>query len=799
MKLLIISHKLCWRRDGERYVTTGGFPHQVAALSELFDHTDLVVPVSRATPPAGLSALTGKALTVRRCSPLPSAGWRRRLGLGWWLLRHGFSLWRLIGQADVVHTPVPSDVGGVALLLALARRRRLFVRHCGTWDARRTLADRGLSWLLRRVADQGALVMATGGGSSPPSPGRPEIEWIFSTTLREAELDGLDEPTPWRPGEPLRLISVGRLTREKNVQATIAAFAIIHQSHPRATLTVLGDGLYRPCLEEQVEELKLADAVAFRGNRSHGEVLAELQRSHLLLFPSRVAEGFPKALIEALACGVPAVATAVSVIPALLSEAGVVLPATTPEAVAEAVLELLERPQELAVMASRARQRGRGYTLEAWRDLIGDRLARRGWLEEARIRVAHLIGGLDPGGSERQLLLFLAHADRRRFDHAVIVLNAAQDALKTAIEELGIPVHAVPSTCRGRLQRVGFLVRTLRALGVDLVHSWSFFANPYAAVAGRLARIPARLGSLRGSLAAPSARSLAGPLRWLALHGVGFLVVNARSVEREMLAAGVAGGHVVYIPNGLAVADSTDTSTGASVVEEGRQDAGLPSNGSTLFGDLATAHELGGHGAGKSSLDAELARLGLTSVERLIGAVGHLREVKNHALMVRALARVLPDLPDVGAVILGREVTEEAEVKQQLEEMIVELGLGGRVVLAGQCDDVHRWLARMSVFCHPSRFEAMPNAVLEAMAAGLPVVATRVGELEELIVDGEDGILVGSDDEDEMAAALRRILADSSLAARLGERAASKVRRRFSCKTTAAALESLYSRACGRR
>ncbi len=400
-RLAVVSHKPCWPDTGSPtgFATDGGFPFQMTALAQLFEHTTLLV-TRRTTPaPASLTPLqatAGSSLEVRAVPEPPGLGWRRKLALLLWLPRHLPTLWRTLWRADVVHAAVPGDLGTVGLLLALVQRKHLFVRHCGTWGNRTTIADRFLGWLLPRIAEPHPayprrVVLATGGGTRPPQtagqPGHADVQWIFSTSLRRAQLAALMPAAGWKPGQELRLIFAGRLSAGKNVDACIQALFELRRHLP-ARLEVFGDGAHRTALEAQILQLSerdpdFADAVTLHGNRPHAELLQRLCESHLFLFPTRVAEGFPKAVLEALACGLPVLAPAVSVLPHLLQPpgadpAGVVLPAATADAVADAVLELTADPERLARLACTARQRAENYTLECWRDTIGEHL-RAAW------------------------------------------------------------------------------------------------------------------------------------------------------------------------------------------------------------------------------------------------------------------------------------------------------------------------------------------------------------------------------------------------------------------------------------
>lgn len=380
MHLVVLSYKPCWEDPASPsgFATDGGFPFQMAALSELFERTTLVLPRRRSEKPAGTTPLDGRSLEVRTFPEPPGSDARRKLAL---LVRLPFllpRLWREVGRGDAVHAVVPGDVGSLAIPLALLRRRPLFVRHCGTWGDRGSVADRILWRVLVRIGGGKRVVLATGGGETP-EPRNPAIRSIFATTLTAAELAARPPREPWRPGRPLRLASVGRLTPGKNTRTTIQALAALGDEGIEAVLEVLGDGPELPALRRLAADLGLEDVVTFRGNVGHGDVLETLDRTEVLVFPTRVAEGFPKVVVEAMACGAVVVATPVSAVPVLLGDgAGVLLDGTTPEAVAAALRRLAAAPEEMAATSEAGRRRAASYTLEAWRDEIGRRL-REAW------------------------------------------------------------------------------------------------------------------------------------------------------------------------------------------------------------------------------------------------------------------------------------------------------------------------------------------------------------------------------------------------------------------------------------
>jgi glycosyltransferase involved in cell wall biosynthesis len=168
-------------------------------------------------------------------------------------------------------------------------------------------------------------------------------------------------------------------------------------------------------------------------------------------------------------------------------------------------------------------------------------------------------------------------------------------------------------------------------------------------------------------------------------------------------------------------------------------------------------------------------------------AVGRLKAPKDFVTLVRAVA----ELPQESCELL---IVGEGPDRPELEAEIDRLGLDGRVRLAGERDDVPDLLARADVFVLASASEGMPISVLEAMAAGLPVVASRVGGVPEVVADGETGLLVPPGSSQDLAAALGRLLADFKLRQRLGDAGRIHVRERFDLAPFRRAHVELYSR-----
>jgi glycosyltransferase involved in cell wall biosynthesis len=168
----------------------------------------------------------------------------------------------------------------------------------------------------------------------------------------------------------------------------------------------------------------------------------------------------------------------------------------------------------------------------------------------------------------------------------------------------------------------------------------------------------------------------------------------------------------------------------------------------------------------------------------VVGALGRLSREKGMDVLVRALA-LLP----VGtrAVVVG-----DGPERASLERLAAELGVTDRLELPGWEDDARARLATFDVLALPSRFEAFPLAILEAMLAGVPVVATDVGSVVEAVADGETGLLVPPDDPEALAATLERLLADGELRARFGRSARVRAELQFTASVQARSFEALY-------
>jgi glycosyltransferase involved in cell wall biosynthesis len=179
----------------------------------------------------------------------------------------------------------------------------------------------------------------------------------------------------------------------------------------------------------------------------------------------------------------------------------------------------------------------------------------------------------------------------------------------------------------------------------------------------------------------------------------------------------------------------------------------------------------------------DLARTQSTGV--VIGSLGRLTEQKGYDLLVRAL----PGLPNARLVLVG-----DGPERPALERMARGLGVADRLTVTGWVTDAPSHLAGFDLFALPSRWEGMPLGILEAMHAELPVVATDVGSVAEVVSDGDSGYVVAAEDPAALGDRLRRLLADPVLRQRMGERGRALARERYSDTAMAQRYEAIYGR-----
>jgi glycosyltransferase involved in cell wall biosynthesis len=352
----------------------------------------------------------------------------------------------------------------------------------------------------------------------------------------------------------------------------------------------------------------------------------------------------------------------------------------------------------------------------------------------------------------------------------------------------------------GVAEHVLWLARGMRDRGWRVAVA----TGPDSRIAGRLAdagvdvhTLPlARAPHPRDLAAARGLRALDRRLRPDVVHAHSS---KAGALVRAMLPR---AGRLVYTPNCLPFL--TRESSGRRAFYRAIEQALVPRSGAIVavckWEADATRRALRGTGervhtiyngvpaAGASAPDERL--LAFADGRPLAGLVAVLREQKDPTLLVRAAARMAPEAGRVA--IVG-----DGPMREAVDREIARLGVGDRVRLFDYGGAMGPHLAALDALVLPSRWEAFPIAILEAMDAGVPVVATRVGGVAEAVIDGVTGRVVAPGDEAALAAALEAVLGDADARARMGAAGAAMVRERFSLDAMIEAVAALYDRQRG--
>jgi glycosyltransferase involved in cell wall biosynthesis len=358
------------------------------------------------------------------------------------------------------------------------------------------------------------------------------------------------------------------------------------------------------------------------------------------------------------------------------------------------------------------------------------------------IRIAHVTFGLDVGGQEKLLVEFARHADREAFELHFVSLGS-RGRLAGDIEACGWNVTALGAPDGLRPGLVFRLAAWMRRWRPQVVHVHDLRSLIYAGLATRLVglRRPRLVYTRHWWQRDLSPRVAAAHRHFAGL--VDRLVCVSELVREASEQEGLAPRRLQTIANGI------------DMVRFAYQ-------GPCAGGPAVT--------------------------------VARLSPEKDLANLVRAVAIVAPRVPEQRFEVAG-----DGMYLNELKALAAELGVAERITFLGEVRDVPAVLARAGLFVLPSRAEGMPLTLLEAMARGLPVVATRVGGVPEVVAEGETGWLVPPADPEALAAAIERLATDPELARQFGAAGRRRAEECFDVRRMVAEYERMYRRLLGPR
>lgn len=375
-----------------------------------------------------------------------------------------------------------------------------------------------------------------------------------------------------------------------------------------------------------------------------------------------------------------------------------------------------------------------------------------------RLRVAYLPPTLSPGGAERQMLALAERLPRDRFDVEFLVLSgpgvydhrarAAGIRIRT-VGRAPVPNGRLPTRLRHRASKALEYAAAVRAAKYDIVDAWLYPADVLAAIMRPITRTPVVI----------SGRRNVDPQRFFG--------------PAERTVASVVGRLTdVVVANSAAVASNAITAGGVSP-----EKIRIIRNGVVACPPVAAAERL-----------ARRRALGIDDLDEIvIGCVANYSPVKRHDLLIDAFAAIQDRERRTRLVLVG-----EGPLRPAIERQVRDLGLEARVRLHGSELDPEPLYVAFDIVVQTSSREGLPNALLEAGAAGRPMVATAAGGSGEIVLDGRTGLLVPVEDRGELVKALDLLVSDADLRERLGSAAREHVRAAFGMDRFVAEFAGLY-------
>jgi glycosyltransferase involved in cell wall biosynthesis len=347
------------------------------------------------------------------------------------------------------------------------------------------------------------------------------------------------------------------------------------------------------------------------------------------------------------------------------------------------------------------------------------------------------MSSFDPGGTERQMTELIRRLDREQFEVHVASFHrrgawlGRAEERAASIGEFPISGFRKPATFAEARRFADWC----RARHIAVVHTADLYANIFGLPAAAMAGVPVRIGNRREINPDKTPAQIA--LQRAAYACAHVVVANSAAAGERLARERVPRSRIRVVPNGIDV----------------------------------TAYPVHPH-------DRPIRR---------IVTVANLRREKAHEVLFEAAELVLRRCPDAEFVVAG-----DGPRREELAALAASRGIASRVTFTGYAEDVPALLASSDMFVLPSRSEAFPNSVLEAMATGLPIVATRVGGIVELVENQRTGVLVPPDNARALGHAILDLIQWRSHAAHLGRMARAEVEARYSFDRMIGAFQRLY-------
>jgi glycosyltransferase involved in cell wall biosynthesis len=380
-------------------------------------------------------------------------------------------------------------------------------------------------------------------------------------------------------------------------------------------------------------------------------------------------------------------------------------------------------------------------------------------MSDSRIKIAYVLTPITFGGAEKVSLNFLKTVDRDQFDIRVALLVRPWEEstlFAREIQRLGYADYSIPVALKTgsdllRVPRVAHgLYSFLKGEDFNLVHCHGYFADICGLSVARILCLPS-ISTCHGYIDNDLKLRIYNRLDKYVLRLCRTVIAVSEGIKTELVGSGIRESRITVIPN--AVAAHYDT-------------------------DELQARRL-----------ARRCSLGIASHEHVVGYIGRLSEEKGLAYLIEAIATMGDAAGALKLIIVG-----DGPARPGLEELTKKRGIDGRVIFPGFQKNVEDWFPAFDVFALPSLAEGTPLALLEAMAMGVPVIASRVGGIPKVVMDGVNGLLVPPGNPQEICEKVKILNSNPALALRLRSAGTDAIKAKYSLDSWCRSIEECYCR-----
>lgn len=359
-----------------------------------------------------------------------------------------------------------------------------------------------------------------------------------------------------------------------------------------------------------------------------------------------------------------------------------------------------------------------------------------------KIKVMHLMLSLEIGGMENGVVNILRHIRKDIFKNYVCCLERI-GALAERIKGCNVSINNMSKKPGFSLSLILKLAKLLRREKIDILHTHCWATLVYGFAAAKIARTPIVIHGEHGIFNLDYTRRR--KLYTMIINNIDQILTVSESLKTEIISTiKISNSNVRSIINGV------DT------------DKFSPGDSETIK-----------------------KKFGFQKTDIIIGSVGRLEKIKNYNALIKCIAMF--DEPSIKGLLIG-----DGPARSELEGLVKDLGIEDRFFFLGKRTDVNKGMLIFDVFVSSSLSEGLSNTILEAMASGIPVVATNVGGNPEIVYEGETGYLVNPNNLEAMKSALERLINDKKFSKSIGQKARELVVRECSLHKMVSEYEDVY-------